>query len=349
MESIWFILVALMIEAYAVLDGFDMGAGILHLVVARTDDDRRTILRSIGPVWDGNEVWLIAGGGTLYFAFPVLYAVSFSGFYLPLHIVLWLLILRGIGIEFRTHLANPVAASLFDGFFALSSFLLALFSGAALGNVIRGVSMGAGQSFFEPLWTTLLPWGETGILDWYTIFTGLFTVIALMTHGALWVALKTRGDIRDRACRLAGRVLPVLGVFTVVGVPLTVFVRPATVRNYLEHPVLFALPAAVMMTLFLAWKWNRSGRELPAFLASSTYIVSALTGVAVGLYPALLPSSYGSQFDITIFNAAAGSYALRVGFIWWGLGMALATGYFIFLYRMFKGKLQQESMEYTHS
>ncbi|MEA2259256.1 MAG: cytochrome bd ubiquinol oxidase subunit, partial [Acidobacteriaceae bacterium] len=106
MESIWFILVALMIVAYAVLDGFDMGAGILHLLIARTDDDRHTIVRSIGPVWDGNEVWLIAGGGTLYFAFPVLYAVSFSGFYLPLHIVLWLLILRGIGIEFRTHLAN---------------------------------------------------------------------------------------------------------------------------------------------------------------------------------------------------------------------------------------------------
>ena len=340
MESIWFVLVALMIVAYSVLDGFDIGAGILHLVIARTDDERRTILRSIGPVWDGNEVWLIAGGGTLYFAFPVLYAVSFSGFYLPLHIVLWLLILRGIGIEFRAHLANPVAASLFDGFFALSSILLALFFGAALGNVIRGVSIGADQSFFEPLWTTLLPWGETGILDWYTIFTGLFTVIALMTHGALWVSLKARGQIRDRASSMAGRALPVLGIFTIVGVPLTVFVRPATVRNYLEYPVLFVFPAMVMLTLFLAWKWNRSGRELPAFLASSTYIVSALAGVAAALYPALLPSSYGSRFDITIFNAAAGSYALRVGFLWWGLGMTLATGYFIFL-----GKLQPESME----
>ena len=344
MESIWFILVALMIVAYAVLDGFDMGAGILHLLIARTEEDRRAILRSIGPVWDGNEVWLIAGGGTLYFAFPLLYAVSFSGFYLPLHIVLWLLILRGIGIEFRTHLANPVAASLFDGFFALSSFLLALFFGAALGNVIRGVSMGADQSFFEPLWTTLLPWGETGILDWYTIFTGLFTVIALIIHGALWVSLKTRGDLRNRASSLADRVLPVLGIFTIVGVPLTAFVRPATLRNYLEYPVLFVFPAVVMTTLFLAWRWNRSGRELPAFLASCTYIVSALAGVAAALYPALLPSSYGSQFDITIFNAATGSYALRVGFIWWGLGMALATGYFIFLYRMYKGKLQQESV-----
>ena len=138
-----------------------------------------------------------------------------------------------------------------------------------------------------------------------------------------------------------------LGIFTIVGVPLTVFVRPTAVRNYLEHPALFALPAAVIMTLFLAWKWNRTGRELPAFLASSAYIVSALAGVGIALYPALLPSSYGSRFDITIFNAAAGSYALRISFIWWGFGMTLATGYFIFLYWMFKGKVQQESAEYT--
>lgn len=347
MESIWFILVALMIVTYAVLDGFDLGAGVLHLMVPQTDDERLTIMRSIGPVWDGNEVWLIAGGGTLYFAFPLLYAVSFSGFYLPLHIVLWLLILRGIGIEFRTHLENPVAASLFDGFFALSSSMLAIFFGAALGNVIRGVPMGTNQFFFEPLWTTLQPWGETGILDWYTIFTGIYTVIALTTHGALWIVFKTGGGIRDRARRLAGRVLPVLAIFTIIGVPLTILVRPATARNYLEHPVLFVFPAAVAVSLFLAWRWNRSGRELQAFLASSTYIVSALAGVAAALYPALLPSSYGSHFDITIFNAAAGSYALRVGFVWWGFGIILATAYFIFLYWMFRGKLQQDSVEYT--
>lgn len=349
MESIWFILVAVMIVAYAVLDGFDLGAGILHMFVARTDDERITILRSIGPVWDGNEVWLIAGGGTLYFAFPMLYAVSFSGFYLPLHIVLWLLILRAIGIEFRMHLTSQVAAGLFDGFFALSSSLLALFFGAALGNVIRGVPMGADHFFFEALWTSLRPWGQTGILDWYTIFTGIFTVSVLMNHGALWVALKTDGALRDRACGLANRMAPILGILTVLGVPMTAFVRPATSDNYLRYPVLFVIPAAVVISLFLAWKWNRSGREVPAFLASCAYVVSALAGVAAALYPALLPSSYGSQFDITVFNAATGSYALRVGLIWWGLGMVLATGYFIFMYRMFRGKVQKDSIGYTHS
>ncbi len=139
MEPVWFVLVAVMITAYVVLDGFDLGAGVLHLLIARTEEERRTVIRTIGPVWDGNEVWLIAGGGTLYFAFPLLYASSFSGFYLPLNIVLWLLVLRGIGIEFRMHIENQVWRSLFDGFFAISSALLAIFFGAALGNVVRGV------------------------------------------------------------------------------------------------------------------------------------------------------------------------------------------------------------------
>ena len=118
MEPVWFVLVAVMIIAYVVLDGFDLGAGVLHLLIARTEEERVTVIRTIGPVWDGNEVWLIAGGGTLYFAFPLLYASSFSGFYLPLNIVLWLLVLRGIGIEFRMHIENHVWRSLFDGFFA---------------------------------------------------------------------------------------------------------------------------------------------------------------------------------------------------------------------------------------
>src|SRR2546429_8450259 len=153
MEAIWFWLVALMLAGYVVLDGYDIGAGIVHLLVARSDLEREQILKSIGPFWDGNEVWLIAGGGTLYFAFPGLYASSFSGFYLPLMIVLWLLMLRGISIEVRAHMNNPVWRGFFDVIFSVSSGLLAIFFGAALGNVIRGVPLGADGYFFEALWT----------------------------------------------------------------------------------------------------------------------------------------------------------------------------------------------------
>src|SRR5512142_1513217 len=145
MPTLWFILVALMLTAYVILDGFDLGAGVIHLLVARTDRERRTVLRAIGPVWDGNEVWLLAAGGTLYFAFPLLYASSFSGFYLPLMMVLWLLMLRGIGIELRHHVHNPVWAGFFDVVFSVSSILLCIFFGAALGNVVRGVPLAADQ------------------------------------------------------------------------------------------------------------------------------------------------------------------------------------------------------------
>src|SRR3984893_11360612 len=153
METVWFCLVAIMVAVYILLDGFDLGAGAIHLLVAKTKEEKRQVIASIGPVWDGNEVWLIAAGGTLFFAFPVLYASSFSGFYLPLMIVLWLLILRGISVEFRSHIAGGVWSPFWDLTFCLSSALLAIFFGAALGNVVRGVPLDAQGYFFEPLWT----------------------------------------------------------------------------------------------------------------------------------------------------------------------------------------------------
>ena len=166
MLLIWFSLVAVMITAYVVFDGFDLGVGVLHLFIAKSDEERKLVIRTIGPVWDGNGVWLLAGGGTLYFAFPLLYASGFSGFYLPLMIVLWLLILRGIGIELRMHLDSPVWRGLFDGSFAIASLLLAVFFGAALGNVIRGVPLQPDGYFFLPLWTDWNVSDQPGILDW---------------------------------------------------------------------------------------------------------------------------------------------------------------------------------------
>src|SRR6476646_8860166 len=187
MPTLWFVLVALMLAVYVVLDGFDIGAGIVYLLVGRTRSERRAVLRSIGPVWDGNEVWLLAAGGTLYFAFPALYASSFSGFYLPLMIVLWLLILRGISIEFRNHMESPVWQPFWDVVFAGSSALLAIFFGAALGNVVRGVPLDAAGEFFLPLWTNFTPGPNAGILDWYTILIGVLALAALSVHGGLWV------------------------------------------------------------------------------------------------------------------------------------------------------------------
>src|SRR5438270_8156923 len=191
MESLWFAIVAFMIAAYVVLDGFDLGAGVIYLTAARTPAERQAIMRAIGPVWDGNEVWLLAAGGTLYFAFPLLYASSFQGFYLPLMMVLWLLMLRAIGIEFRTHSTSSVWRKFFDVIFSGSSALLAIFFGAALGNVIRGVPLRPDGYFFEALWTNWRVGPDAGILDWYTVIAGVVALVALTIHGALYVSLKT--------------------------------------------------------------------------------------------------------------------------------------------------------------
>jgi cytochrome d ubiquinol oxidase subunit II len=232
MGFIWFWLVAVMLVAYVVLDGFDLGVGILHPFLARTEEERQLALRTIGPVWDGNEVWLLAGGGTLYFAFPLLYASAFSGFYLALMIVLWLLIMRGAAIELRMQINAGVWRAFFDGLFFVSSTLLAIFYGAALANVIRGVPLGDDGYFFLPLWTNWRVGPNPGILDWYTVIGGVLALLALAVHGATYVAVKTEGALQERARAFARRLWIMLFLVTVVSLPASISVRPDTLTNY---------------------------------------------------------------------------------------------------------------------
>jgi cytochrome d ubiquinol oxidase subunit II len=337
---IWYWLVAAMLAAYVVLDGFDIGAGVVHLLIAKSDEEKQLILRSIGPVWDGNEVWLIAGGGTLYFAFPTLYASAFSGFYLPLMIVLWLLIMRGIGIELRMHLALRVWREFFDGCFAIASALLAIFFGAALANVIRGVPIGQDGYFFLPLWTNWQVGPDPGILDWYTLIGGVLALVALTVHGALYIALKTEHALHHRSAALARGLWSLLVALTLISLVATILVRPSTLANYTRYPVAFLIPAMVLGSLAGMLLFSRAGRDRDAFLSSCAYLAAMLAGAAAGLYPALLTSSTDPARDITIAKALTGSYALSVGLIWWTLGILVAIGYFVFVYRMFGGKVR---------
>lgn len=338
---IWFWLVAAMITGYVVLDGFDLGAGVLHLLIARTDQERRTVIRTVGPVWDGNEVWLIAGGGTLFFAFPLLYASSFSGFYLPLTIVLWLLILRGVGIELRMHLDSIVWRGFFDGCFALSSLLLTIFFGAALGNVIRGVPLEKDGYFFLPLWTNWKVGPQPGVLDWYTVIAALVALAALTLHGAHWVALKTHGDLNLRSRRAAAALWPALVLLTLASLWATLSVRPQLLGNYRRYPVLFIVPVAVAASLAGMLVYRRRGNDKAAFLSSAAYLVFMLVGAAAAVYPNLLMSTTDPALNITVYSAATGHYSLSGGLIFWSFGMAMAFGYFIFIYRMFRGKVSQ--------
>jgi cytochrome d ubiquinol oxidase subunit II len=338
MPTIWFILVAFMIIMYVVLDGFDIGAGALHLLVARTDEERRTVLRAIGPVWDGNEVWLIAAGGTLFLAFPLLYASSFSGFYLPLMVLLWLLVGRGISVEFRTHLEAPVWASFFDGMFAFSSALLAIFYGAAFANVIRGVPLNADHYFFAPLWTDFRVGPNPGILDWYTCLAALLAFLALPMHGMLYLNLKTTGRMQDRAHWLAMLLwLPTL-LFTILELVASLLLRPELKRNYLEHPIWFVIPIAVAAGLLLVPYFASKRREAAALYSSGVFLGAMVLGAAVALYPTVLPSSGNRAYDLTIFDAASGPETLRLALYWWIPGVAIAITYIVFVYRLFKGK-----------
>ncbi len=338
MGFIWFWLVAVMIVGYVVLDGFDLGVGVLHLFLPRDEAERQAALKSIGPVWDGNEVWLLAGGGTLYFAFPLLYASAFSGFYLPLMIVLWLLVARGVSLELRNHLEMGVWRTLLDRLFGIASALLAIFYGAALANVIRGVPLQADGYFFLPLWTNWTPGINPGILDWYTVIGGLVAIVALTLHGALWLSIKVSGDLELRARRVVRPLWLVLIALTVVSLAATIGVRPETLQNYYHYPFTFVVPVGVIASLAGIWLWNRKGAPVKAFLASSAYLFFMLAGACWGLYPTLLPSSARSGYDITLEKAISGPHTLAVGLVWWLFGMALAVGYVVFVYSRFRGK-----------
>jgi cytochrome d ubiquinol oxidase subunit II len=348
MQTLWFWIVAVMLAAYVVLDGFDLGVGILYPFVARTEDERRQVIAAIGPVWDGNEVWLLAAGGTLFFAFPLVYATSFSGFYMPLVIVLWLLILRGLAVELRTHFADPIWRSFFGGLFFFASAMLAIFFGAALANVVRGVPLSAHNDFFLPLWTNWRTGPTPGILDWYTVIGGVLALLALSLHGALYLVLKTEGDLRLRATSAVKRLFPVVIAVTIFAVPATVIARPDSLHNYHNHPIDFLAPIAVALSLIAIVIAVRKQAELAAFLASCVYLVAMLCGAAAGLFPVILPSTNPAAPSMTIANAAAGAYGLRVGLAWWIVGTLLAIMYFVIVYWLFRGKVPQQADGYGH-
>jgi len=340
MATTWYILLGFMLIVYVVLDGFDLGVGILHLWVARTDHERRTALAAIGPVWDGNEVWLIAAGGLLVFAFPRAYAVAFSGFYLPLMLVLWLLVLRGVSIELRSHHGNPLWRQFFDAVFALSSAILALVLGVALGNVLRGVPLDQTGYFSAPLFSDFGTGGELGALDWYTVTVGLFAVATLAAHGAMFLRWKTAGALAARASGLAGRLWIASAALAIAVTAATAVVRPALLAALAGRPGLWILPAGAIAGFAAVFVALRRGWELGGFLASGATIAALLGMTAGALYPHLLPSSIDARFDLDIAGAANSAHGLAIGLMWWIPAIALAIGYFVYLFRSFRGKTQ---------
>jgi cytochrome bd ubiquinol oxidase subunit II len=322
--TVWFCLLALMIAVYVVLDGFDLGVGALHRVLGRDEAERTQATELIGPVWDGNEVWLIAAGGVLFLGFPRAYAAAFSGFYFGLIIVLWLLVGRGLGLELRHHVDHPLWRTACDTVFWLSSAALAFMLGVALGNVVRGVPLGPGGYFRAPLFS---------LLNWYGLLIGLFALAILAAHGAIFLAARAQGELRIRARRIA-RPLGWTELLLAIALAYPTYrVRHTMLTNFTDRPWRLVFPAAALAGLAAQLAWQARGRWGRAFLASAVFIAGLLATLAAGLYPSILPARQGHPFGLTVANAASGHHALAVGLRWWTLGIFLAAGYFIVAYR----------------
>jgi cytochrome d ubiquinol oxidase subunit II len=326
METVWFVLLALMITIYVVLDGFDLGVGSLHVPLARTEEEREQATSAIGPVWNGNEVWLIASGGVLFMAFPTAYASSFSGLYFGLILVLWLLVGRGLALELRHQLESPLWRTACDTVFWLSSAGLALVFGVALGNVVRGVPIGANGYFHMPLFD---------LLNWYALLIGVFGLVVLCAHGAAFLALRATDALRERAARLAGRLWFAEALLFLALLVPTHAVREEMVTNLTDHPWRLVFPALTVGSLGGLLLFQRRDQWARAFAASSLFIVGLLTTMAAGLYPNILPAREGDPHSLTVHNAAAGRHTLEIALYWWPPGMALAAVYFTLAYRLF--------------
>jgi cytochrome d ubiquinol oxidase subunit II len=324
--TVWFVLLGLMITAYVVLDGFDLGIGALLRIVARTEGEREQTRALIGPIWNGNEVWLIAGGGVLFLAFPRAYAAAFSGLYLGLILVLWLLIGRGLGFELRHQVDNPLWRAACDTVFWLCSGALALVFGVALGNVIRGVPLRADGYFHLGLFAILNP---------YALLVGVFGSVVLAAHGVALLSARATGELAVRARRwtqplwwaevalLAGLAWP------------TSIVRPTMFTGFEDQPWRAVFPVLAVCALATTFALQRRGEWSRAFVTSGAFIAGLLATAAAGLYPWLVPARDGAPFGLTIHNAASSDRALTIALYWWPVGIALALAYFTFAYRTF--------------
>lgn len=339
MHELWFWLVSVMVALYVALDGFDFGAGILHLFVARADRERREVLAAIGPLWDGNEVWLLAAGGSLLLSFPKVLASGFSGFYLPLFLVLWTLILRGSSIEFRSHVVDPLWRAFWDAVFALSSVLLPILLGAALGNVLRGVPLDADGWFELPLFTNFGIDGELGVLDWYTVLIGVFALVAIAAHGAVFLAWKTSGPVQGRSLAIARPAWIAVAIVWIVATVATRAVNPALLQALPGRPLAWLGTALAIGGYVFVWFGLARRRELASFLGSCCFLVGLLAATAACVFPVMLGSRTDPARSLTALNAGSSVESLRTGLYWWFLGLPIAVAYFAFLFHNHRGKV----------
>ena len=335
LNTTWFLLIWVLFAGYAILDGFDLGVGVLHLF-ARDERQRRIHLNAIAPVWDGNEVWLIAGGGALFAAFPPVYATVFSGFYLALMLVLFALIFRAVSIEFRGQVDSTGWRRLWDWSFGLGSLIAAVIFGVAVGNVLRGLPIEADGSLNVPFLALLNP---------YAILIGLLGLVMFVMHGAAYLAVKTEGDLQRRVAGWTSGAWMAFVVVYLVATIATLFVSPFLFEGVLGNPlfwIIFLLLLASVVYIPIA---NRAGKFFRAFLASSATIAAVIGLTAVSLFPRMVPSSLDPANSLTIYDSST-PRTLTVMLIIALIGMPLVIAYTAWVYRVFAGKVILEEEGY---
>lgn len=335
LETIWFVLWGVLWAIYFMLDGYDLGVGALLPVLGKNDTERRIMLNAVGPFWDGNEVWLITAGGVTFAAFPKAYAVMFSGLYTPLMLLLFALIIRGVSLEFRHQVDSDSWRRLWDWGVTVGSFLPALLLGVAFANIFQGLPLDENGVFQGNLLTLLNPYGLAG---------GLLFVLLFAMHGALWLAIRTHGDLQERAALLARKLWPALLVFVAIFVALTI-VFTDLLNNYLDYPILLLLLIIPVISLLLLRQQIAKQDWWFAWNLSAVTIAGLTLFGVVGLYPALLPSSIDPQYSITIANAASSELTLTIM-----LGVALVfvpivAAYQFWMHRVFSHKVSDTDLE----
>ncbi len=336
LNAIWFLLVAVLITVYAILDGFDLGVGNLHLL-AKTDEERRTLLKAIGPMWDGNEVWLLTGGGALFAAFAPVYATVFSGFYLAMMLVLVALIMRATGVEFRNKVESPGAKAWFDRIFFLGSFLASALFGVAVGNLMRGIPIDQTGRFTG----TFL-----GLLNPYSVFMGLLSLSMFTLQGATYLTLRVCGDLQRRAAGWAWKLWAAFVGIYVVAALWTLGVSPHLYHSYYAAPwhwvsIVLFVAAVAALPFFL-----RRGRFGWAFISSSLAIAGLTSTLALAAFPLLAPSSTNLEYSLTAYNASSSELTLKTMLILALVGVPIVLAYTTYIYVVFKGKVEANSAGY---
>ncbi|MEW6015509.1 MAG: cytochrome d ubiquinol oxidase subunit II [Candidatus Zixiibacteriota bacterium] len=336
LNSIWFMLVGVLFTGYAVLDGFDLGVGALHLFT-RTDEHRRIMLNSIGPVWDGNEVWLVTGGGALFAAFPMVYATAFSGFYMALMLLLFALIFRAVAIEFRSKQTMKWWRNLWDVSFSVSSIVSGLLLGVAMGNIALGIPLDAEHEFAGTFF---------GLLNPYALVVGITTVALFMMHGAIYVVLKTEGELHEKVRGWVNNTIIFFVICYVATTMITLLYVPHMTEYIKTHPVLFIVPFLNMLAVANIPREIYHRRDFRAFLSSCCAMMALLALFGIGMFPYLIYSQPFPENSLDIYNAASSQKTLGIMLIIAGIGMPLVLAYTTAVYRIFRGKVKLEPTSY---